>query len=225
MKKRVLLSSVLTIALCLCLIAGSTFALFEKKAEVNIVATAGKLDVTATIEDGKVFTQSEGDTVEFGRTGGFENGGSAIVTDDNHIVVSGMTPGDALKFNVDVTNKSNIKTEYRVVWNSVAPADAATTDLASALKVQVFVGSEELGMSDKVSEYYEAAAAADAVNGEVVTTFTVIVTFPNDAGNDNLPPEQQIPDNDTYQGAVANLNFIVEAVQGNHDASSTTTTP
>ncbi len=216
MKKRVLLSSVLTIALCLCLIAGSTFALFEKKAEVNIVATAGKLDVTATIEDGKVFTQSAGDTVEFGRDGGFANGGFAQVdADSKQITVSGMTPGDALKFNVDVTNKSNIKTQYRVVWSSTAPADPVTTDLASALKVQVFVKEEELNMADKESAYYEAPAATTA-DGEVVTTFTVIVTFPNDADDDTLP------DNDTFQGAVANLNFIVEAVQDNGVPETTT---
>lgn len=216
MKKKVLLSSCLTIALCLCLIAGSTLALFEKKAEVNIAVTAGKLDVTATIEDGKVLTQSAGDATEWSRTGAFANGGSATVTDNSNIVVSGMTPGDELKFNVNVTNKSNVATQYRVVWKSNAPASSATVDLASTLKVQVFVGTEELNMADKESAYYQAPAATNA-DGDVVTTFTVVVAFPNDA------TDSTVADNDTFQGAVADLSFIVEAVQDN--GVPTTTTP
>ena len=49
MKKKVLLSSIATIALCLCLIAGSTFALFTSKSNVNIAVTAGEVDMVAGI--------------------------------------------------------------------------------------------------------------------------------------------------------------------------------
>ena len=49
MKKKVLLSSILTIALCLSLIGGSTFALFTNQAEVGVVITAGEIDMTADI--------------------------------------------------------------------------------------------------------------------------------------------------------------------------------
>ena len=41
MKKNRILSSIITIALCLSLIAGSTFALFTSTDEVDIAITAG----------------------------------------------------------------------------------------------------------------------------------------------------------------------------------------
>ena len=49
MKKKVLLSSIATIMLCFCLIAGSTFALFTSQTEVNIAVTAGQVEMTAGI--------------------------------------------------------------------------------------------------------------------------------------------------------------------------------
>ena len=49
MKKKVLLSSIATIALCLCLIAGSTFALFTSQDNVNIAVTAGEVEMVAGI--------------------------------------------------------------------------------------------------------------------------------------------------------------------------------
>ena len=49
MKKKVLLSSIGTIALCLCLLVGSTFALFTSRSDVNIAVTTGKVDVSAVV--------------------------------------------------------------------------------------------------------------------------------------------------------------------------------
>ena len=47
MKKKILLSSILTIALCLSIIAGSTYALFTSSADVNVAVTAGNVELTA----------------------------------------------------------------------------------------------------------------------------------------------------------------------------------
>ena len=49
MKKKILLSSILTIALCLSLIAGSTFALFTSESKVNIAVTSGKVEMLANV--------------------------------------------------------------------------------------------------------------------------------------------------------------------------------
>ena len=49
MKKKILLSSIVTIALCLCMIAGSTFALFTGTAETNIVVKSGKVELSASV--------------------------------------------------------------------------------------------------------------------------------------------------------------------------------
>ena len=49
MKKKALLSSLLTIALCFSLIAGSTYALFTSTSEINVAATSGTVSVQANI--------------------------------------------------------------------------------------------------------------------------------------------------------------------------------
>ena len=49
MKKKILLPSIATIIVCLCLIAGSTFALFTSTSNVNISVTAGDVEMVAGI--------------------------------------------------------------------------------------------------------------------------------------------------------------------------------
>lgn len=56
MKKRILISSVLTIVLCFSLIVGSTFALFTSEVEYNIAVTSGKVELTANASLGKVYS-------------------------------------------------------------------------------------------------------------------------------------------------------------------------
>ena len=52
MKRRnVLLSSIITIILCLSVIAGSTFALFTDEDSFNIAVNSGEVDVAASIVD------------------------------------------------------------------------------------------------------------------------------------------------------------------------------
>ena len=198
MKKKILLGSALTIALCISLIAGSTYALFADDTKVNIVVTAGNLDVIASIEDGKLLTHSEGDAVEFSREGSFANGGVAVIDpdDSSKILISGMTPGDKIRFNVAVENNSDIAIRYRVVWKS--NASETEVDLADALNVTVKVNdNEQLNMTDRASEYYNVSP-----NGEI-TTFTVTVEFPDRE------------DNNSFRGAMGSLSFVVEAVQQN----------
>ena len=196
MKKKILLASALTIALCISIIAGSTYALFVDDTAVSIAVTAGNLDVTASIENGKLLTHSAGDAAEFSREGSFANGGMAVIDPDNssNILISSMTPGDKIRFNVAVENNSNIAIRYRVVWKSNASETEA--DLADALNVTVQVNeNEQLNVTDRGSDYYNVSA-----NGEV-TTFTVTVEFPDRE------------DNNSFRGAMGDLSFVVEAVQ------------
>ena len=72
MKNRIIISSILTIALCLSMIAGSTFALFTSESKVDIAVTSGKIDVVATIDETTLATSSLG----VAQTAGvFANGG------------------------------------------------------------------------------------------------------------------------------------------------------
>ena len=218
MKTKVLVSSFLTIALCLCLIAGSTFALFEDEAEVNIAITAGNLDVTATIKDGVVQTKSANDAT-YSNELEFDNGGKVVVDEATQtIAISGMTPGDAIKFDVKVLNKSNVKAHYKVGWRSNAPTDPNVNDLVDTLQVKVLVNGQTLTTSGQETSYINI----DPVTGEAVqlTVFTVEVVFP-DLVDD---PDNNI-DNDDYQGAVADMYFFVEAIQGHEQTTTVTPAP
>ena len=71
MKKKILLSSIVTIALCLCMIAGSTFALFTDDATNNVAVTSGTVDITATLGDLQLYSIK--DAVPGEHTGYVEN--------------------------------------------------------------------------------------------------------------------------------------------------------
>ena len=47
MKNQIIISSILTIAMCVSLIAGSTFALFTSNSEVNVSVSSATVSVTA----------------------------------------------------------------------------------------------------------------------------------------------------------------------------------
>ena len=56
MKKKVLLSSIVTIVLCLSLIAGSTFALFTSEKDLDVEVTAGNVTIDASINNFKLWS-------------------------------------------------------------------------------------------------------------------------------------------------------------------------
>ncbi len=56
MKRRVLVMSLLTIALCFSLIFGATYALFTSESKVNIAVTSGKVNVEASVENLKIYS-------------------------------------------------------------------------------------------------------------------------------------------------------------------------
>lgn len=197
MKKKILLSSTLTILLCLSLIVGSTMAMFTTSTTVNIAVTSGKLDVTATVDKSSLKTKSAGDDV-FQDGISFENGGSASLNNtSNKLEILAMTPGDAVKFDITVANSSNIALQYRLTWGSNG-VTSGKADMAEALDVSVYVGDKLLEMKDNKSAYVKVGPEES-----ISTVFTVVIEFPN-ADNNN-----------DFQNAEANLYFTIEAVQGN----------
>ena len=132
MKKKIILSSILTIALCVALIAGSTFALFTSESKVNIAVTAGKVDVKATIDSASLKTYSM--DVEQA-VGTFENGGTAVIDDATATLnLELVTPGDKATFEIDVVNTSNVEFQYRFKWvvdGELAGGLVATVDDAA----------------------------------------------------------------------------------------------
>ena len=125
MKNRIIVSSILTIALCLSMIAGSTFALFTSESKVDIAVTSGTLDVDAVINNDLQLS-----SLGVAQTGTFANGGTATLAGDT-LTLDKLTPGDKATFSITVTNNSNVAMNYRFVWSvegDLYPFLTATVD-------------------------------------------------------------------------------------------------
>ena len=216
MKKKILISSIATIALCLCLVAGSTFALFTETTTVNIAVTAGDLDVTAAIVENSLKGRSLGETFpQDGDTEAtFANGGTASFT-NNVLGISKMTPGDAVQFDVTVTNSGDVAAMYTVEHSFVLPTNEETDPNSDAYKERAAAVAAATKLSTLLeitvkasgaTEFTETTTYAALGDPGATTTFTVTVVFPNgDADVDNL-----------CQGAEdLGIVFTVTAVQEN----------
>lgn len=202
MKKKALVSSILTIALCFSLIGGSTFALFTSRSEINIAATAGTVDVQASVENLMIKDLNEADYargVAAGETVGFEssaNPDTRTITftesaeDGTQLTLTNIVPGDSMKFDVNVHNNSAVSVSYRIVIK-------ADGELFNALKVSVD--------GDKFpGEFYTPWAIVEAGSADVIVP--VEVTLPDSGNNDY---------DNKFQGKSCTLTIVVEAVQGN----------
>lgn len=109
MKKKALLSSILTIALCLSLIVGSTFALFTSESKTNVAVTSGKVDVTATASTPVISSLLEGGVLPE----------STATLDGNTVKLDKIVAGDKVEFNITVHNASDVTVKYRTVIGMV----------------------------------------------------------------------------------------------------------
>ena len=129
MKKKVLLSSILTIALSLCLIAGSTFALFTDSSNFNIAVTAGDVEIEAYATINSVYSAKKADaaddeylvdengntyTHELQASGNFLNGGTATLNGNNLEIVR-LTPGDRVDIDINITNKIDLRNQFEFI--------------------------------------------------------------------------------------------------------------
>ena len=164
MKNKVIISSILTIAMCFSLIAGSTFALFTSNSQANIAVTSGNLEVVANINDDLALT-----SLGVAQTGTFANGGTAeIVTKDGipTLELLRLTPGDSVSFSITVTNKSNVAMKYQFTWS----VDGELVQYLTAT-----VNGEALVNNSTDWALWEGAPTQN---------FTVVVTLPETVGNE-----------------------------------------
>ena len=213
MKKKILLSSILVIVLCLCVVVGSTFALFTENTKVNIAATAADLDVSAVINQENVgykslgeATFNENDVVDLGDGQPhkiFANGGTAQFV-DNKLKLDKITPGDAVKFTITVTNNSEVAVMYTARKDTIkiTDSDGKTVARNGMLTVSVFYGANEVEFTGE--NKYAVLQAPDSDSN--TATFTVVVEFVNYDDHDS---------NNIYQGCTAEVDFIVDIVQYN----------
>ncbi len=165
MKSKVLISSILTIVMCLCLIAGSTFAIFSSESKVNVAVNSATVDVKAVVSD-----------LNVGSTLGDPLGSAELV--DNTLTLINLVPGDYATFSINIDNQSNVAIKFRTV---ISVASEADTDLFSGL---VFtVDGVELNTVDADGNLLVADWATLAA-GEGDRTVTVKVSLPETAGNE-----------------------------------------
>ncbi len=194
MKKKALVASILTIALCLSLIAGSTFALFTSESTVNVAVTSGKVNVVATVDGDISYTSTLGEKLDQ----------SSATLSGNTVTIVGMVPGDVVSFNLKITNNSNVKVNYRTKFTQT---NADENKLLDALEITV---------ENAATTGDDAAVAALAeVEGTAVTPAGTL-----DPNSDPITLKVTIKmpatvSDPKYQGASCNLAYTVEAVQGN----------
>lgn len=201
MKKKVLLSSIATIALCLCLIAGSTFALFTSKSNVTIAVTAGDVEMTAGIAITKLesvkgdgngtIVDENGNTYSYEEVSpNFTNGGTAEIK-DSVLTLENITPGDKVSLEISGTNSSNVAIQYRYVIECLRGEN-----LMKGLNLTI----NNVAI-DKYMESYTSPWTPLAV-GTSMPNVPITIELPVNAGNE-------------FQNESAEIRVLVEAVQGN----------
>lgn len=238
MKKKVLLSSIATIALCLSLIAGSTFALFTDKTDFNIAVTSGDVEILATTGIKNVYSAKGTDDDiakdeylkdENGhgyfhelqnKTDGdrhyFVNGGYAVVEGAN-LIIDKITPGDRVDVVVKVENKSNVAMSYRykiiaadvnLAYGMVVSVGDNTFDPNVQLSDEQLIGYE--GLATWTSKWYPVIPT-DGKSGEgmEIPDFVFTIELPVYAGNEYQTERTA----DKIESV--SYTVLVEAVQGN----------
>ena len=162
MKNKILVSSILTIALCLSLIAGSTFALFTSESQVNVAVTSGKVNVVATPT-----------APEMGSTLG--NALGTAKADGNSLTLENFVPGDYATFSIAVDNQSTVTVNYRTVISV-----SEDNGLASGLVVTI--GGVEYKNSAKGKLAASAWTSITPEQGD--DTISVVIALPETAGNE-----------------------------------------
>ncbi len=188
MKKKILLTSIMTIVMCASLIVGATMALFTSESKVNIAITSGKVSVEASV---KSLTTYSKDVLQ--ASGTFENGGTAT-QNGAEVTLEKMTPMDKAVLEIDVTSETNVAYQQRIKLSASGDAE---------LYGQLLIGYSTDGTN---YTYYGSLVTAwegkSAVSAATTETVYVLIELPEYAGN-------------SAQDKSCAVTLAVEAVQGN----------
>ena len=216
MQKKVLLSSILVIALCLSAIAGSTYALFTDKAETSIAITSGDVAVDAKLAIKAVYSAVASDTAEdsylvdeYNQNYAheaqtlvvdgkhyFSNGGYAeLINDNTKLDISKMTPGDRVDVQITVENTGDVDMVYRLKLY-------ANGELQNAMIITTYDGqkaSAHSGVENHTSAWSDIVSWED---NEDTRTIDLSFELPVYTGNE-------------YEHKGITYDIVIEAVQGN----------
>lgn len=188
----------LSLALALCLGAGTAYALFTSQSTPEVRVSGGRVEVTATIEAPILYSPTsiapDGtivDATNAATSDRFCNGGHAS-TDGKLLIVDDLTPGDRATFTVKMENHSTVAIKYQTTVEAV---NTASSTLYDALIITVDGRrADAVTLSDWVSVPPGEALPRDEM--------TVSIELPPDAP-------------DRYVGESVALSISVNAVQGN----------
>ena len=201
MKNKIILSSILTIMLCLSLIAGSTFAIFQAESNINISVNSGKLDITAVTSDLKAYSRDEVRTVatvDGKSVAAFANGGTATL-EGGRLDLSLITPGDRVTFLITVDVESTIAMKHNVSWTIAGDLAPYLTTSITRMEVQDD-GSLVPSNSTVTTDGWELWTGAEAETIVYLVEVGMDYTVGNEAQNKS-----------------ASIEFMFQAVQANAD--------
>lgn len=189
MKNKTILASLVTIVLCLSLIAGSTYALFTSKDSVNIAVTSGKVAVTATIDGFTTYSMDEATATN----GIFATGGTAALNQEaSKLTLTNITPGDKVTLNINVVNDSNVAILYRLTWT----VDGALSDALVATADDVAIANGKTAWTKWEGAATKTIAVSIALPVEYETQGeSASITFAVEAVQGNspvVPPEDAV---------------------------------
>lgn len=239
MKKRIILTSVLSIAMCLSLIVGATMAFFGSESKANISVTGANVNVVASIDPATGFTTySKGiptSEIEGKQNGEFENGGTASIDAEGALVLNAISAGDSVKVHVDIYNDSNIRIQYRArvvceegeefldlfeIENDIRHMAWQIAEIGNDLKdeiVEVTIGlPEDVNLEDFEGQTIKFAIVVEAVQANAETTDDVIVYEPEEGNTaaDNGADLQNIMASGLEAGTSVYLGAGEYALQG-----------
>ena len=193
-----------------------TFALFTDKAETQIEAEAGIVNVGQNIS---IVSVHELGNVQVDPVNGvYTNsvGGSTYVDPQNPglLHLDKWIPGDKVVLTLTTENESNVGIRTRLYESH---SSTSTTDLYGALDISYAFAA---GYSDQITEsnFKEwSYLDAPATSNHKIFTLTITIEFP-DGDNGDIVFDSE---DNQYQGQDCTIVFAQQAVQGNAYAPST----
>ena len=239
--KRALLCSVLSIALCLSMLIGTTFAWFTDTATTAVnKIQAGNLDIALEMKEGDHWVTAEGKTLNF-----LQKQGEKQVPSEDILWEPGCTyelpqlrivnKGNlALKYKVTVTGAKDANAEngkddlilmnvldwtYSISGNGGDAVSVLGTERRLAAKVGDTVASDTLTIKAKMQESAGNDYQGLAIEGIAITVVATQDTVENDSFNDQYDKDAEYPilvtTGDELQAIVSNATAPVNIVLTN----------
>lgn len=203
--RRAMLVAVLTMLLCLAVVAAGSYALFTDSVSLDNHLQAGRLDITlvrtslekTTLDEKGYLTTSNPDTrlVDFSKT----NTENALGLDPTEKIV----PGSKYVASFEIQNNSDVAFGY---WIEIACRDKSLgEELAKQVKITVNTESAFIGEGLVVKASDSSYIEIIDVGGK--DSFTVTVEFIDSLSSSNLD------DNNLAKGQSIDFDIVVKALQ------------